>query len=78
MSQLCHFSSEQLTSEVVSGVLIFSHFLPSGVVPQLRYQFSDGALQTESEESLQSAEGSMVLFYLQDYQQSKSVTFLMK
>lgn len=34
--------------------------------------------QTESEESLQSAEGSVVLFYLQDYQQSKSMTFLMK
>lgn len=36
MSQLCHLSGEQFTSEVASGGLNFPHFLPFGVVPQLR------------------------------------------
>lgn len=36
MSQLCHVSGEQFTPQVASGVLNFPHFLPFGVVPQLR------------------------------------------
>ena len=60
-------------------MLIFPHFFPSGIVPQLRsfylaslkltfpYQFSDGALSDRNEEGLQSAEGTMAVFNLQDY-----------